>query len=249
MSPAGPLLAAAALAAAAAASAVPTSARLRVQGRLSAVLRPPPPVALSRATDRRLPLWLAALVAGLSVAWLVGGPTGSALGLLTVLLVHRLVRRLPAAADRRRAAALAADLPLALNLLAACLEAGSPLVAAVEVVGTALGGPLGNELVAVAVSLRLGSTPEHAWSRLGADPILRPVARAVVRVSDSGAALAPMVIRLAEEQRDRGRLAAEAAAHRAGVLVVAPLGLCFLPAFLLLGVAPVVIGLASVVLG
>ena len=42
--------------------------------------------------------------------------------------------------------------------------------------------------------------------------------------------------------------AAEARAQRAGVLIAAPLGLCFLPAFLVLGVAPVVIGLAGEVL-
>jgi pilus assembly protein TadC len=33
--------------------------------------------------------------------------------------------------------------------------------------------------------------------------------------------------------------------QRAGVLITGPLGLCFLPAFLALGVVPVVIGLAS----
>ncbi|NJA60175.1 translation initiation factor IF-2, partial [Streptomyces sp. NEAU-H3] len=38
---------------------------------------------------------------------------------------------------------------------------------------------------------------------------------------------------------------ATAAARRAGVLVTAPLGLCFLPAFLILGVAPVLLGLAG----
>ena len=33
--------------------------------------------------------------------------------------------------------------------------------------------------------------------------------------------------------------------QRAAVLITAPLGLCFLPAFLVLGIAPVVIGLAG----
>jgi pilus assembly protein TadC len=196
-----------------------------------------------------LPAPLAAATAGLAVALLVGRSAGVVLGIVSGVVLHRVVRRLPAASERRRAATVAADLPLALNLLAACLEAGSPLGPAVGVVGTAMGGPLGRELAAVAVSLRLGSSPAHAWSRLAADPTVRPVARAVVRVSDSGAALAPMITRVAEEQRDRTRLAAEAAGRRVGVLVVAPLGLCFLPAFLLLGVAPVVIGLASLVLG
>ncbi len=36
---------------------------------------------------------------------------------------------------------------------------------------------------------------------------------------------------------------------RAGVLIAGPLGLCFLPAFVLLGVVPVVAGLAGEVFG
>ena len=40
-------------------------------------------------------------------------------------------------------------------------------------------------------------------------------------------------------------LAASKFRHRAQVLISAPVGLCFLPAFLAVGVAPVVIGLAT----
>lgn len=60
-----------------------------------------------------------------------------------------------------------------------------------------------------------------------------------------GAPAAEPVSRLASTLRaDRARLAG-ARAQRAAVLVTAPVGLCFLPAFLALGVAPVVIGMAS----
>jgi pilus assembly protein TadC len=53
------------------------------------------------------------------------------------------------------------------------------------------------------------------------------------------------VARLAADARaERGR-AATARARRAGVLITLPLGLCFLPAFLVVGVLPVVIGLAG----
>lgn len=236
--------------AAAAAAALPGSTRGPGRLRAVALVGTPALQTRHRAGDGgRLSPRLAAVAAGTAVAWLVGGTVGLLLGVGAGVAVVTVVRRLPTGAERQRAHRLAADLPLALNLVAACLEAGSPLGSAVEVVGSALGGPLGSELVWVAVSLRLGSSPEQAWSRLAAEPVLRPVARAVVRVSDSGAALAPLVARLAEEQRDRTRLAAEAAARRAGVLVVAPLGLCFLPAFLLLGVAPVIMGLITVVLG
>lgn len=242
---------ASAVAGMAAALAAPGVARGRVRARmaLSQPSLPRQPARRVPAASARRSRLVAAGAAGVAVAWFLGGPAGLAGGALASVLVDRGIGRLPARSDRQRAAAVAADLPLALNLIAACLQAGSPLGPTVEVVGRALGGPLGEELVGVAVSLRLGSPPELAWSRLAADPTTRPVARAVVRVSDSGAALAALATRLADDQRDRMRLAADAAARRAGVLVVAPLGLCFLPAFLLLGVAPVVIGLASIVLG
>jgi pilus assembly protein TadC len=80
------------------------------------------------------------------------------------------------------------------------------------------------------------------------DPSAAPFARAAARSAATGAALARTA--RAESSRVRAALtdAAEARAQRAGVLIAAPLGLCFLPAFLVLGVVPVVIGLAGEVL-
>ena len=43
--------------------------------------------------------------------------------------------------------------------------------------------------------------------------------------------------------------AAVATAERAGVLIAAPLALCFLPAFMLLGLVPVVVGLGRTMFG
>lgn len=65
------------------------------------------------------------------------------------------------------------------------------------------------------------------------------------RSACSGSALAQGVAELAEQSRQEAMHAATAAAERAGVLIAGPLGLCFLPAFILLGVVPVVAGLAG----
>ena len=54
---------------------------------------------------------------------------------------------------------------------------------------------------------------------------------------------------LAAQARHDAIAAADAVAERASVLVAGPLGLCYLPAFLCLGVIPVVAGLAGDVLG
>ena len=74
------------------------------------------------------------------------------------------------------------------------------------------------------------------------------MARAFARSVESGAPLAGSLARLADDSRRRARWAAEGAARRAGVLAVLPLMLCFLPAFVLLSVVPVVVTLAARVL-
>jgi pilus assembly protein TadC len=150
------------------------------------------------------------------------------------------------AADLRRAAT---DLPAGADLLAAALRAGAPPGHAAAVVGAAVAGPVGSRLMRVGSALRLGESPERAWEYLADLPGGERVARAAVRSADSGAALAAALTRLADETRVARAAAAEAAARRAGVLVVLPLGLCFLPAFLLAGVVPVVVAVLDGVLG
>jgi pilus assembly protein TadC len=100
----------------------------------------------------------------------------------------------------------------------------------------------------VAAALAVGSPPGEAWAALagaGGDDVLGPAARALARAADGGAPVAAAVSRLAAEARADARARGEQAARRVGVLAVAPLGLCFLPAFVLLGVVPVIVGLAG----
>ncbi len=99
--------------------------------------------------------------------------------------------------------------------------------------------------------MTLGADPIDAWERVageaGGDEI-RALARLVRRSARSGAALAAAVSDLAEQCRGTVEDATIARAERAGVLISGPLGLCFLPAFVCLGIVPVVAGLADRVL-
>ncbi|SHX26181.1 Flp pilus assembly protein TadC [Mycobacteroides abscessus subsp. abscessus] len=61
--------------------------------------------------------------------------------------------------------------------------------------------------------------------------------------------MAQGVAELAEQARADAGDAADAAAERANVLIAGPLGLCYLPAFVCLGIVPVVAGLAGDVFG
>ncbi|MEU6279468.1 type II secretion system F family protein [Streptomyces sp. NPDC047028] len=195
--------------------------------------------------------WLP-LAGALGGAWvLVGGFTGVLVGLgVAAGLWHwrrRTGDRGPAAeADRVLAAR---QLPLAADLLAACIAAGAGPVVAAQAVGEALGGPVGTELARGAAEVRLGGEPADAWRSLGSLPGARALARLLERADESGLPAAGPVARLASDARAEWARGATARARRASVLVSAPVGLCFLPAFIAVGVLPVVIGLASGVVG
>jgi hypothetical protein len=205
------------------------------------------PPAQRDAGRERLRRWLLAAATGLAAALLVGGTGGLVAGGVLAAGVERVLRGQgpdPAAARRE---ALVHDLPAASDLLAVCLSAGLPVEGALEAVGGTMGGPLGAELRSVAALSRLGADPRRAWA--DSPPELAALARVLVRAGESGAMVAGALRTLAADSRAGARAATQAAVQRAGVWVLAPLGACFLPAFLCLGVAPLVLGIADDVLG
>ncbi|HEY5857876.1 MAG TPA: type II secretion system F family protein [Aldersonia sp.] len=135
------------------------------------------------------------------------------------------------------------------DLLAACLRAGLPMPTAVGAIAALAPASLRESLRRSADLLALGADPEVAWRDAAADPATESLARVVRRSAASGSSLARTMDELARRRRQTEEDAAVARAERAGVLIGGPLGLCFLPAFVCLGIVPVVIGLAGRVLG
>jgi pilus assembly protein TadC len=135
----------------------------------------------------------------------------------------------------------------AIDLLALALRGGVGLVEAIEAVGARLEGPLGAHLQTVAAAERWGVGSVDAWGSVPS--AWHPAARALRMAATAGIAPAGVLeqaageIRLAEEQR------LDVATARLGVRVVLPLGLLFLPAFVLTTVVPIVLALAAHVLG
>lgn len=171
------------------------------------------------------------------------------LGLVSAIAsVLWLSRQRSAAAARRQAEAVAAELPSAADLLATCLSSGAPPVDALQTVAEATFGPLADRLRQVAGALRLGADATDAWGLVSRSDPLAPLARAFIRSDRTGAPIAETVTAAAADQRRVARWAAEAAARRAGVLAVGPLAVCFLPAFVLIGVVPVIVAVAGDVL-
>jgi pilus assembly protein TadC len=126
-----------------------------------------------------------------------------------------------------------------------CLEAGLPVALAVTAAAEPLRGAFGVHLRRTAGLLELGADAAAAWLAAEQVPALATFARAAGRSASTGASLAQVA--RSEGERIRAGLldTAQAKAQRAAVLITAPLGVCFLPAFLVLGIAPVVVGLAG----
>ncbi len=134
------------------------------------------------------------------------------------------------------------------DLLAACLRAGLPVATAAEAVSRSAPQPLSKSLRRAADLLALGADPATAWETAASDAATESLARMARRSARSGSSLAGSMTELATDSRTDAEHLAAASAERAGVLISGPLGLCFLPAFICLGIIPIVVGLASQVL-
>lgn len=138
----------------------------------------------------------------------------------------------------------------ALEVLAACLRSGMAVSAAAAATAPSAPPHLARILNRAADLLALGADPATAWSDPADqhDAQTDALVRMARRSASSGAALAQGVAELAVQSREEAADAARAASERASVLIAGPLGLCYLPAFLCLGIVPVVAGLAGDVL-
>ncbi|KQY58117.1 hypothetical protein ASD11_00115 [Aeromicrobium sp. Root495] len=190
--------------------------------------------------------WLGVVMALPVLCILVLGPVAGLLTSLGVLLVGRRWRAAAEpAAQRRRRQRVGAQLPRALDLVVAALEAGRPPGAALSMVAAVVEAPLAEELEGVAARLRVASDPRAVWDDLASDPVLGPTGRAFRRAETSGMPVARVVHEVAVEQRRVHQGERRERGRRVAVKTAAPLGLCFLPAFFLVGVVPTVMGVLA----
>ncbi|WP_232660846.1 type II secretion system F family protein [Pseudonocardia sp. TRM90224] len=228
-----------AVAAAVVAGAVLMTGRPSSRARLGSLAMPP-----SEESVAAEPVGIVGVVVGALASALVAGLVA---GVIAGALCGGAAAAVGAVALRGRKAPPDDEAVLAerWELLAVCLEAGLPVAAAVAAAAEPLNGPAGGRLRRVAGLLELGADADDAWSTVEDVPALSAFARAAGRSAGTGAALAQVASTEAARLRSTLVDAAHARAQRAAVLIAGPLALCFLPAFLVLGVAPVVIGLAD----
>ncbi|WP_072042112.1 type II secretion system F family protein [Nigerium massiliense] len=146
---------------------------------------------------------------------------------------------------RRRDRALRGDVAEVCELLAVCLEAGRPTRGAARTVAEAMEGPTRDVLLAVLHQVDLGVAEPQAWASLGEAAGYRTIARDISRSVGSGVGLSVLLRQHAREARRGAEALALVEARKAGVRSIVPLVVCFLPAFFLLGVAPIFGGLVG----
>ncbi|MGA4668954.1 type II secretion system F family protein [Propionibacteriaceae bacterium Y1923] len=149
----------------------------------------------------------------------------------------------------RRRRRLAEQLPEVLGLLASALSAGSPTRVAIDDVAAVSLPESRAVLESVGSHLRVGRSEQEAWQQVADDPALAPVwggpARDLARNATSGAAVVEVLQVHATQARANHRGEVEKQARTVGIRSVLPLMTCFLPAFVLVGVVPIIAGLVS----
>lgn len=238
--------------------------------RIDALLGRQSALAAPRATGRILS-WLPLLGLGLGVLMgsdPVGVLTGSVLGALTGLLglglafagrrwtaalVHRAevesIRTVNAGSEAEKPASPAdaapVDTALVLELLAAQLRAGLAPLTALGSLAEALNS---RALHTVCQRLQMGSGWGSAWSGSAAGTF-GELRDALAPAYTGGAPSTALLLSLADAHRLSERRAAERAAGKLSVALVVPLGLCSLPAFICLGIVPILISLLPTLTG
>lgn len=233
--------------------------------RIDALLGRQSALAAPRATGRILS-WLPLLGLGLGVLMgsdPVGVLTGSILGALTGLfglglafagrrwtaaLVHRAEVESTRAGHTGGEQALNAptvDTALVLELLAAQLRAGLAPLGALGTLAEALNS---RPLHTVCQRLQMGSSWGSAWSGSAAGTF-GELRDALAPAYTGGAPSTALLLSLADAHRLSERRAAERAAGKLSVALVVPLGLCSLPAFICLGIMPILISLLPTLTG
>lgn len=187
--------------------------------------------------------WRFGMLAG-ALCWLLMGQSVGAVmaGCAVVAAAIALLRWLEGAEERRKIQVQATQLSACLELFAAALDAGLPLRAAVRHLAALVPEPSAELLRGVLGHLDLGRSDSQAWLELREHPVWGQVARDLARCASSGAGVAETLAVHAQEARATARARREMAAHTVGVRSVLPLSCCFLPAFILVGVVPIIAG-------
>ena len=172
------------------------------------------------------------------------GVVCASLGVLAWVAGVASCRRILARCRRADAGGGDTDAALACDLIASALACGASIPRALDALADACAQ---EPLAWTASSLRLGATWEQAWEE--APAWADPLRDALEASWTAGTAPEGMLARCASWERRARLVDAKTRAEELSVRLVGPLGAFFLPAFLLLGIAPLLAHLMGTVAG
>ncbi len=178
----------------------------------------------------------AAGVALVAPGWLAtaGIPAG--------VVVWDRVRRMEPRSLIRQREVVHRELPHVVDLLRALLRSGAAPDRALSSVIRVVSPQTRAELQPYLGRLELGGDPTQVWSELRGHPALGRLGATLHRATASGASVAVALERLADDLRAARRAEVAMRVRQVEVRTAAPLGACLLPAFVLIGVVPLVAG-------
>lgn len=135
------------------------------------------------------------------------------------------------------------SVPLLLELLGTALDSGLAVQGALQVVAAVSGESMGTSLRRVVAGLEIGASWEDSWAGNHDRDELRQIHDALSFGALTGASAAPLLYAQAQNYRTEAARSAQKRAAALGVKLVMPLGLCSLPAFIAVGVVPVVMAM------
>ena len=155
-------------------------------------------------------------------------------------LLKRTLTLLPSEASVARAKEREREGLFFLSALGGSLKAGLPLLPALANVATLLTSSLKSDIEKFYSLLLLVAEPKQAWGVLVDDPQLGSCARAIARAQLEGRSLAVVVDRMITEVFEKSLTRSKERVKSLSVKLALPIGLCFLPSFLIGGIGPVI---------
>lgn len=193
--------------------------------------------------------FLAAVVLAIAVWWWMGSRAPSRIVRMASSRATDGAETTTARKPSGPSSSLVAQAPLIADLMSAVVSSGATVLDALSATTNVVEDPARSQLERVRSSIELGAPASSAWSELLDEDSLAPIASAAIRSLHTGAPLGLVLDAAAFDMRQAHRAHVTQVARSAGVRSVAPLALCFLPAYLLVGVVPIVAGFATSLFG
>jgi pilus assembly protein TadC len=127
-------------------------------------------------------------------------------------------------------------------MITACLEAGLPLRQAVAAVSRSADPLVRTKLDRPMSCVEVGLSDSDAWMTVKDDPVMGQLAVDIAHASAWGSSLGDVISEHARVLRHVHHSESVIRARAVGVRSVLPLSFCFLPAFVLLGIVPILAG-------